>query len=257
MSYAFLFPKSMLTSKVDEAFADQYAALKAAGHPCAIINENKITGDSLVGHKVVYRGWMMDATTYGRLCDAIYAAGGHPFTSMLDYLSCHHLPNWYPYLKGLTPETAFFPKGCDIEAEITKLDWGWVFIKDYVKSNKSALGSVVSRPDQAPDIVAEMVKFRGHIEGGLCVRRFVPTNHELRFFVLNGKVHHHVHSFSDVSYVALAHDVAKLIPALFYSIDIAMSMDGAQVPVVVEIGDGQVSDIVGWTPEQFAKIWEE
>jgi len=23
---------------------------------------------------------------------------------------------------------------------------------------------------------------------------------------------------------------------------------------VVEVGDGQVSDLVGWTPEQFAKI---
>jgi hypothetical protein len=38
-------------------------------------------------------------------------------------------------------------------------------------------------------------------------------------------------------------------------VDVARREDG--VERVVEIGDGQVSDLVGWSVEQFVEIWSE
>lgn len=39
----------------------------------------------------------------------------------------------------------------------------------------------------------------------------------------------------------------------FFSVDVALREDGAER--IVEIGDGQVSDLVGWSPERFAEMW--
>jgi hypothetical protein len=41
----------------------------------------------------------------------------------------------------------------------------------------------------------------------------------------------------------------------FYSVDIVERNDG--VLRIVEIGNGQVSDLVGWTPEQFVSIFND
>ena len=42
----------------------------------------------------------------------------------------------------------------------------------------------------------------------------------------------------------------------FYSIDIALNQH--EEPRIVELGDGQVSDLTGdWTPEIFSKVVEE
>lgn len=58
-----------------------------------------------------------------------------------------------------------------------------------MKSLKTSLGSIIERPEDIHIVVAEMEKYRGTIEGGLCVRRvedFIPTT-ERRYFVLNNK----------------------------------------------------------------------
>ena len=39
----------------------------------------------------------------------------------------------------------------------------------------------------------------------------------------------------------------------FFSVDVIERQDG--VKRIVEIGDGQVSDLVGWTMERFIQIW--
>jgi hypothetical protein len=69
------------------------------------------------------------------------------------------------------------------------LHWSLVPIiaKDYVKSLKTSIGSLVEDPEQIEAVVSEMEKYRGFIEGGLCVRRaedFIVGS-ERRYFVLN------------------------------------------------------------------------
>jgi hypothetical protein len=94
-----------------------------------------------------------------------------------------------------------------------------------------------------------MRRFRGVIEGGFCVRRvesFLPDT-ERRYFVLDGVPHAPTSNAPPI-----VHECAKRLRSRFYSVDVVQRADGQLR--IVEIGDGQVSDLVGWTPERFASI---
>jgi hypothetical protein len=178
--------------------------------------------------------------------------GASPFISTEEYLATHHLPNWYPLLSDLTPETRVYPADADLVAEMRLLGWEAYFLKDFVKSVKTARGSIVRKPEEAPGVVAEMREYRGEIEGGICIRRvedFV-SNSEQRYFVLHG-----------IGYAAsrtaqvpdIVRRCADRVPSKFFSVDVVHRRDGELR--VIEVGDGQVSDLVGWTAEEFANIW--
>jgi hypothetical protein len=47
---------------------------------------------------------------------------------------------------------------------------------------------------------------------------------------------------------------AKHIDSNFFSVDIVNRADGQLR--IVEIGDGQASDLVGWSVQRFIDIWE-
>jgi ATP-grasp domain, R2K clade family 3 len=103
---------------------------------------------------------------------------------------------------------------------------------------------VISHPAEINLVIAEMSKFRGTIEGGICIRRvedFIPTT-EQRYFVIDGKV---FAADPTATIPDIAIDCAGRIKSRFFSIDIIDRQDG--VKRIVEIGDGQVSSLVGWT----------
>jgi hypothetical protein len=50
-------------------------------------------------------------------------------------------------------------------------------------------------------------------------------------------------------------ECARRIGSAFFSVDVAMRADA--VLRVVEIGDGQVSDLVGWDATRFAELWKD
>src|SRR6185295_8120116 len=90
------------------------------------------------------------------------------------------------------------------------------------------------------------------IEGGICVRRvedFVAQT-ERRFFVLNGTAYA---ASENVPIPDLVTRCCTRAPSKFFSVDTVQRSDGQLR--VVEIGDGQVSDIVGWTVEAFVEMW--
>jgi hypothetical protein len=94
-----------------------------------------------------------------------------------------------------------------------------------------------------------MQRFRGVIEGGFCVRRvesFLPET-ECRYFVMDGIAHA---ALGDVPPIVL--ECARRLRSRFYSVDVVKRTDGEFR--IVEVGDGQVSDLVGWTPEDFAAV---
>jgi hypothetical protein len=195
---------------------------------------------------------MVKAEEYAALARAVEQCGAKPFTSPREYLNTHHLPNWYPLLADLTPETRVFQADADIVAELRALGWGAFFLKDYVKSLKTGRGSIVRDPADAPAVLAEMLEYRGDIEGGICVRRledFMPES-EQRYFVLLG-----------IGYAAtegavvpeIVQKCAERLQSKFFSVDVARRADNQLR--VVEVGDGQVSDLVGWSPESFAAMW--
>jgi len=201
---------------------------------------------------VVYRGWMLNAREYDALVHGIVACGAVAFTDARTYLLAHHLPNWYPLLADLTPETRVFRVDADLVTELEALGWGEYFLKDYVKSLKTGRGAIVRDPADAPDVLADMIEYRGAIEGGVCVRRiedFLPDS-EKRYFVVRKTGYTATEGESVPDIVRLC---AERIPSDFFSVDVASRSDGALR--VVEIGDGQVSDIVGWSPAEFASMW--
>ena len=77
------------------------------------------------------------------------------------------------------------------------------------------------------------------------VENFLPDT-ERRYFVFNGKPHAPTSEVPEI-----VHQCASRVKSRFFSVDVIQRADGKLR--IVEIGDGQVSDLVGWTPENFAK----
>lgn len=254
----FLFPSDPIDPKLaDEVFREQAVEMQKRGFGVSLVSidelnegSSRIRGRIPGGASVVYRGWMLSPSEYDQLLSLVRSGQGVPLTSKEMYLACHYLPNWYPLVSEFTAETKVFPTDADLPKCLASLSWEKFFIKDYVKSLKTSVGSVVSKPEDVSRVLVEMEKFRGTIEGGICVRRFeefVP-NSEQRFFVIRGRPH----SMSrDVPDLVLA--CVRKIASPFFSIDVAIRTDG--IPRVVEIGDGQVSDLVGWNESRFADLW--
>ncbi len=252
----FLFPIGSSPTDPDEMFADQHTAVTAAGFTASLCPDSVLIGAKPLrgvppGSPVVYRGWMVTAEEYTALVRAIELCDAVPLTRPDEYLAAHHLPNWYSVLAELTPETRVFPADAELTAELRALGWSAFFIKDFVKSLKTGGGSIVRDPTDATQVVAELREYRGRIEGGVCVRRveqFVPGS-ERRYFVLKGRGH-----ASDGGPVPRAvEQCAERIASPFFSVDVAQRSDGELR--VIEIGDGQVSDLVGWSADRFASLW--
>jgi hypothetical protein len=253
----FVFPKdSAEPACPEEMFADQWSALTRAGFSVSLCSDAVLAGTKPLrnvpaGSLVVYRGWMVKGEEYATLVRAIEQCGAKAFTSPQEYLATHHLPNWYPLIPDLTPETRVFSDDADVVAELRALGWGAYFLKDYVKSLKTARGSIVRAPEEAPAVLAEMREYRGEIEGGICVRRvedYVPES-EQRYFILHGVGY----APSEGAIPELVRQCAERIPSKFFAVDVARTRDGALR--IVEVGDGQVSDLVGWSPAAFADMW--
>jgi hypothetical protein len=257
-----LYPQSVLESRApDEIFSEESQAMKTSGRSIHLIDTDALTsGPSRIrptfepGARVVYRGWMLTHGEYINLAASVERAGGSCSISPDDYLATHHLPNWYLIVKDYTPETIFLDTGADLASELRRLGWEKFFVKDYVKSLKTSVGPIIEDPEQIEIVVSEMEKYRGFIEGGLCIRRvedFIAGS-ERRYFVLNRTPYASEPGVSIPEPVAFC---AGAIPSLFFSVDIARRADG--VDRIVEVGDGQVSDLVGWSVERFVDIWRD
>jgi ATP-grasp domain, R2K clade family 3 len=255
----FLFPSDYFhPHQVDETYLAESISLQQAGFPTAVISLESLSADlaqiypTLISTPtMIYRGWMLSASDHQKLIATISQAGACAYTSTADYLATHYLPNWYHSIKDLTPETHFYHTDGDLKNELTKLGWDRFFVKDYVKSLKTSMGSIISHPAEINLVIAEMHKFRGTIEGGICIRRvedFIPTT-EQRYFVIDGKV---FAADRTATIPAIAIDCAGRIKSRFFSIDIIDRQDG--VKRIVEIGDGQVSSLVGWSVDRFVEI---
>jgi ATP-grasp domain, R2K clade family 3 len=244
---------------VDDTFAPEAEAMREAGFSYSTPSIEDLEAEDFKvrpripeGTIVVYRGWMLEAERYARLVAGIESVGAQAHTNLEMYLSCHHLPNWYAKIADLTPETKVFAVEADLETELRGLGWDAYFIKDFVKSLKTSTGSIITKPEDVRVVLEEMQKFRGVIEGGIVVRRFEPIDaaSERRFFV----IHHQVFA-PDGEIPEIVRVCAERIQSLFCSVDVVTRADGELR--VIEVGDGQVSDLVGWSPERFAQAWGE
>ncbi len=251
-----LYPSSPLRPRQpDEHYQAEVEAVRSEGFETSLFSveafqagDFKASPPLPTGAKVLYRGWMLSKDEYTSLVAAIHSTGCQPVSDTTNYLACHYLPNWYPLVSEFTPETKVYPADCDLAKELKVLGWSEYFIKDYVKSLKTSVGSRISKPEAVEVVVSEMRRYRGTIEGGFCVRRvedFRPDT-ERRYFVFNGQPRAPIGEVPEI-----VHQCASRVKSRFFSTDVIQRTDGTLR--IVEIGDGQVSDLVGWSPEVFSK----
>lgn len=199
--------------------------------------------------KVLYRGWMLSSDEYDEITSFCGKNTLSLLTSKQDYYHAHYMNNWYDEVKDITPETYFFNDVEQVKNNINDLPFEEYFIKDSVKSLTTKRGSIAHNVDEVLDILNEINSKKG-IEGVIAIRKvhnFVK-NSEIRYFASKGKI------FSPNGIVSpLAEDVAKRFSYLnFISVDIIKDTEGKEW--LVEIGDGQVSDIKMWNPADFSKM---
>lgn len=207
--------------------------------------------------QVLYRGWMMTPNNYKRLYDDVQSCNANMITTPAQYHMCHWIPGWYYEVKDFTAKS-FFIHLNDLELMPDKELIGYAntmvggtkfFVKDFVKS--AGLKSVAESSGAIRDAFRAVEKSRGFAEGGICIRAFevYKQGSERRYFVFNGE------AFSSDGIVPNVIQVcAKTIKSPFFSVDIAEREDG--VLRIIEIGDGQVSDLKEWSAKDFVKIFE-
>lgn len=255
--YHFLMPQDPMEPKrVENEFQCQAVEFQKRGYEITLLPDKFLHGQEWArripaGSTVIYRGWMMRPADYQALEKIIQNTGSQLLTDTVCYSRAHHLPNWYPLLSDFTAETMVISQPEELIPTMRNLGWGNYFLKDFVKSLKVDGGSIIHNEAEASRWLGKMLEYRDEIEGGICLRRvesFLPET-ECRFFVFQG-----VPFAPDSRPIPIEVQTAtERITIPFFSVDLAkISNDSWRI---VEIGDGQVSDLVGWTEERFADIW--
>jgi hypothetical protein len=241
----------------DETYAEEFLAAQAAGIACSHYSAEDFESGEFKPRPlfaeqeaVLYRGWMLNPTGYGQLVEAIERKGACAVTSVAQYRLCHYLPEWYSLCKDLTPETIFVEKGADYAAAVADRHWRTYFVKDYVKSLTTNRGSVASSVEEIGEIVSLIEKFRGQVEGGVCIRQFeqLAPDTEERYFVFRGKPYARNGDVPEI-----VQTIAPRIGSPFFSVDVVLSTNGTLR--LIELGDGQVSDRKQWPVERFLEIF--
>ncbi len=208
---------------------------------------------------------MIPTVSYQQLADALRGRGVDLRVSPHRYRAAHEFPGWYGTFRDVTaasdwmpwpPETA--PTTEQVAALASNLGPGAAIVKDFVKSRKHEWHEACFIPDvtdiaNATTVVARMVALQEEsLNGGIVLRRFENYRQH------NGRtVEARVWWVDGVAALVTAHPdtpqhvpqpdltaIAPLVVALgcpFVTTDLAQHVDGRWR--VVEVGDGQVSDL--------------
>ncbi|GIH04133.1 hypothetical protein Rhe02_22000 [Rhizocola hellebori] len=261
-------------ARVDEHFAGQAAAVREMGGQVALIDHDALLrGEAGAAVRRVprdsgpwwYRGWMIPGPAYADLAQALHGRGATLRVAPRRYRLAHELPGWYPTFHEVTPEsdwTAWTPGEVPSPEFVAPMAGtvgpGPAVVKDYVKSRKHEWHEACFIPDttdlvHATAVVARMVELQQEsLAGGIVLRRFESYRQhdgrtaEARVWWVDGAAAM-VTAHPDTPATIVEPDltfIAPLVAALscpFVTTDLAQRDDG--VWRVVEVGDGQVSDI--------------
>ncbi|MFJ6050834.1 ATP-grasp domain-containing protein [Streptomyces sp. NPDC092307] len=264
--------------RAEAHFAAEARQLRAAGGTVLLIDHDALlAGDAEQAvarvpegaGAVWYRGWMIPAGRYAALDAALRRRGGELVVTPEAYRRAHELPGWYETFAGLTPVSGWLPAGPGVvpDAEglgalAAGLPPGAAVVKDYVKSRKHEWDEACYVPDLGDPaalhrVVARFVELQGEfLTGGVVLRAFehfvTPQGSaaEVRVWWRDGVPRLvTAHPDSPVAEVPQAFEpalepVRAAVEALgcpFVTTDLALRADG--VWRVVEVGDGQVSDL--------------
>ena len=256
---------------VDGHFSGESRAARTAGATTALIDHDALLrGDEHAAVRRVprdlgavwYRGWMIPTLRYQRLAEALDQRGARLVVGARQYQAAHELPGWYPAFAEVTPRSVWLPSppgvAPDIDALaalVAPLGGGPAVVKDFVKSRKHEWSEACFVADLADAaelhrVVARFVQLQEEfLAGGVVVRGFERFDRDLgeaRVWWLDGEpvmITSHPDTPDRQPSPVLDH-VAPLVRGLkcrFITTDMAMRTDGTWR--VVEVGDGQVSDL--------------
>lgn len=224
-----------------------------AGRADEAVRRVKAEGDA------VYRGWMVTAGQYRLLYEALADRGVTLPTSPLKYQAAHEFPGWYEIFRDFTPASVYFstlsvPNVAGLWKRV--LPPGAGVVKDYVKSLKHHWDTAMFLPDLSDTnacmkVIETFMSERGpDLVGGIVVRAFEDyQDHEVRSWWVDGNIvlftPHPDHP--DSTFDAPFEMFNRITPAVrslgspFVTVDLTQTKSGEWR--VVEVGDGQVSDL--------------
>jgi hypothetical protein len=264
----------------DRAFQAEVAAIGRLGLPYVLLNHDALVRGEpdRAGRRVPkhdppvlasYRGWMVTAGQYRSLYEVLSARGIVLINDPNQYSRCHHLPESYPAIEGLTPRTVWLASDLEIgrimEA-LAPLGDAPVVLKDFVKSRKHEWTEACYIPSASDRraverVVGRFLELQGaDLAGGLVFREFVefepvgvhprsgmPITEEYRIFWLDGRPISWSPYWEEGRYVGEGPPidefkaVAAAVQSRFFTMDVARRRDDGWM--IVELGDGQVSGL--------------
>lgn len=261
--------------RVDEHFAPEAQEVRACGGVVGLIDHDALLqGDVQQALEHVpaglgnawYRGWMIPGDRYAALAEALDRRGTTLLVAPEQYRAAHELPGWYPMFVDITPASVWRPTepgeilaAADLAVLAEPLLPGSGIVKDYVKSRKHEWEQACFIPDLADGVGLTRVVHRfvelqeEFLAGGVVLRGFETFSKpesvaaEVRVWWLDGEPRlltpHPDSPFGrglvpDLDHVGPA---VRRLECRFVTTDVALRSDG--VWRVVEVGDGQVSDL--------------
>jgi hypothetical protein len=203
-----------------------------------------------------YRGWMIPTRHYPALDAALRTRGAHLATPPHLYRAAHELPGWYEHFRHHTPRTVEDP---------ALLSGGAAIVKDWVKSRKHEWHEAcfvpdVTDADQTAAVVRTFVERQGEdLQGGVLYREFEHfVGPQARVWWVDGVAvltTPHPDDPDRLPDPQLLHaaqqavtDAVATLGSPFCCTDLIQRQDGAWR--VVEVGDGQVSDLPAGVPAE-------
>ena len=203
--------------------------------------------------------------------DALYASllerGVRLIHSPAQHQLCSELPQWYPLLKGLTPESWWYDKAPDAETAGELAGWP-LFIKGSRQTSRHQFKlSIIHNPEEYRAAVEAFSNDRMLHWQQVVIRRFerlrpvqadmgqrIPASFEFRSFWWRGHlagVGPYFAEFAKYQWsesekaeaLKMAEDAARRVALPFVVVDLAQCVDGRWI--VIEINDAQESGYAG------------
>lgn len=269
----------LVPRRTDPHFAWEAGLVRAAGGGHVLLDHDALlAGDVEDAVRRVpagsgplwYRGWMIPVDRYAALAESLADRGCELLTRPADYAAAHQLPGWYRIFEAVTPASSWLPgAGWDrsaLAAAASALGGhGPAVVKDYVKSRKHEWDEACYVPDLADldalaGVVSRFVELQGEfLAGGLVLRRFEHfvraadgRTEEARVWWLDGEPvlvgpHPDCPGSRVVPDLTAVRPLVKQLGCRFVTTDLARRADGDGGWRVVEVGDGQVSELPSGT----------
>jgi len=187
------------------------------------------------------------------------------------YRHCDYLPESYPLIEPYTPRSVWLKTGAEVSMPavmelLRPFGPRAVIVKDFVKSRKHEWDEACYIPSASnwpavERIVRRFLELQGEdLNEGLVFREFIefepltrhsksgmPLTKEFRLFFLDGEPLCSMEYWEEGDYAGAIppvdqfRSVARKVRSRFYTMDVAMRIDGERM--IVELGDGQVAGL--------------